>query len=134
VPAKPKSDGGGSTFNVLGAGSVDSADARFVVVTIQPDFSLSIQEHVLRLWANSVRECQEGLPETEREALKEYLDAKNHRHVWDVDRKNKTVQARNEHERPLQQALLKMAYTGEVGRVEKRVVYEVVLPLNDETV
>ena len=123
ISSKPMSDGSGGAFNVLGAGSVDSADARFVVVSIQPEFSLSIEEHALRLWANLIRECQEGLPEDERDALRGYLDAKTHRHVWDIDRKNRTMQARNEHERALHEALLKLAQTGEVGRVEKRVVY-----------
>lgn len=124
ISAKPQSDGSGGAFTVVGAGTIDSADARFVLVNIQAEASLSIQEHVLRLWAVRLREARAKLKEPEAEALKAFLDRREHVHVWDVDRRGKQVQARDAGADNLHQALLALTYTAEVGRVERRVIYE----------
>lgn len=123
ISAKPLSRHSGGHFNVMGAGKLGSADARYVTIGIQPEAVLNIQEHVLRIWARAIRECQEKLPREEREALREYLNARAYHHLWEVDRRSRTMQPVREHEKPLQQALLKMTYMGEVGRVERRVIF-----------
>jgi hypothetical protein len=124
ISAKPLSDGSGGAFKVLGAGTIDSADARFVLVNISAEACLEIKEHVLRLWALRLGQARDTLTEDETQALKTFVDQRHHTHVWDVDRLARQVQARDAGAVHLHSALMKLTQTAEVGRVEKRVVYE----------